>query len=422
MEDKEVQDVNEAGEHADEALTPDQEPGAPATASESDAPDTADTSELDQEEVLTPIETLATPTLVPRWIQLVVLPLAILGLYELARAVGSLVVVLIGAGVISIILNPMVKVFRRRMPHGFAILLGWIVIWLVMALVIAILASPLTAQLSHISSNFPEWVRKANHSIDSIQRFLNQHGLKVHIAGQGQTALQSLEKKVLKSSGSIISVSSDVFGKLVSLSIDLVLTFVLSIYFVVYSAKIAEMVRKIMPPGDGTPEDDYPSLVQKAVSGYVRAQLLFSLIMGVSAAVLMWVMGMTGIFPDGSRFAVFFGLFYALMELIPYIGPIIGPIPPILVALATHPISALWVLIVFIVLQQLDGHLVAPQLFRIGLRINPILVILALLVGEKIFGIAGALLALPVATVIRQTVIYLRAHLVLEKWTTNPPI
>ena len=174
-------------------------------------------------------------------------------------------------------------------------------------------------------------------------------------------------------------------------------------------------------PATGHREDDYPLLIQHAVSGYVRGQLLFSLIMGASAASAMELLGLLGIFPDGSHYAVFFGLFYGLMELIPYIGPIIGPIPPILVALATDPISALWVLLVFVGLQQLEGHLVAPQVFRISLRINPILVILSLLIGYQIFGIAGALLALPVATIIRQTILYLRKHLVLEPWSTGEP-
>ena len=102
------------------------------------------------------------------------------------------------------------------------------------------------------------------------------------------------------------------------------------------------------------------------------------------------------------------------MEFIPYVGPIVGPIPAVLVALFTNPISAIWVVGLFVVLQQLEGHLVAPQVFRLSLRINPILVILSLLIGFHLYGIVGALLALPVASVIRQTVVYLRRHLVLE--------
>ena len=79
------------------------------------------------------------------------------------------------------------------------------------------------------------------------------------------------------------------------------------------------------------------------------------------------------------------------MEFIPYIGPIIGPLPAVLVALFVNPISAVWVVLLFIALQQLEGHFVAPQVFRISLRINPILIILGLLIGFTIYGVVGAL-------------------------------
>ena len=108
------------------------------------------------------------------------------------------------------------------------------------------------------------------------------------------------------------------------------------------------------------------------------------------------VFGLLGIFPDGEKYAVFFGAFYGLMEFIPYIGPIIGPAPAVLVALFNDPVSAVWVVLMFVALQQLEGHVVAPQVFRISLRINPIIIILALLIGYQLYGIAGALLALPI--------------------------
>ena len=65
-----------------------------------------------------------------------------------------------------------------------------------------------------------------------------------------------------------------------------------------------------MPRGDGTPEDDFPTRVQRAVFGYVRGQLLFSLIMGTSAGSVLWVLGSLGIFPDGKTYALFFGAFF----------------------------------------------------------------------------------------------------------------
>ncbi len=166
-----------------------------------------------------------------------------------------------------------------------------------------------------------------------------------------------------------------------------------------------------MPDSDGTPRDDYPNLVQRAVSRYMGGQLLFSLIMGTTAGVALYMFGVLGIFPDGEKYAVVFGVFFGVMELIPYIGPILGALPPMLVALFTNPISALWVALLFVGLQQLEGHVVAPQVFGHTLRINPLLVIFALLLGLHVYGIVGALVALPLLSVLRETAVYLSRHL-----------
>ncbi len=361
------------------------------------------------------------PVVVPRWVQLVLLPLALLAVYEIARAAGTVLLIALFASIIALIFNPLVSKQRRiGIPRGLAIPLVYLGALVAVLAVLAALSAPITGQLSTFQSNVPHLVKKANNELLSVQSFLDHHGLKVHIAKQGQTALQTFEKEVLKRSGAILSFSRDVLARMAQIAFDLVLTLVLSIYMLVYSDDIGRLVRKLVPAGDGTPADDFPTLIQRAVSGYVRGQLLFSLIMGTSAAICMWIMGVTGIFSDGQTYAVFFGGFYGLMEMIPYVGPIIGPAPAVAVALFDHPITALWVLLVFVALQQLEGHIVAPQVFRISLRINPIVIILALLVGDQIYGIPGALLALPLASIVRETVIYLRKHLVFERWDTTP--
>jgi predicted PurR-regulated permease PerM len=359
------------------------------------------------------------PVVVPRWIQLVALPLAVLGLWALARAAGTVLLILLAASTVALILNPLVrKLARRGIPRGVAILLLYLAVFAFVAGLGVILANPVSTQISHFEQDVPHFVDQANRDLANVQRWLDRRGIHVQIQRQGQTALQTLQHYIVKRSSDIVSFSQGLLTQIVTTGFDLVLTFVLSIYLLIYGDDIGRLVRRVMPAGDGTPEDDYPLLVQRAVFGYVRGQFLFSLIMGASAALALWIFGLIGIFPDGARYAVFFGAFYGLMEFIPYIGPIIGPLPAVLVALFVSPISALWVILLFVGLQQLEGHVVAPQVFRISLRINPILVILALLIGYQLYGIAGALLALPVASVIRQTVLYLRRHLVLEPWGT----
>jgi predicted PurR-regulated permease PerM len=357
------------------------------------------------------------PVVVPRWIQLVLLPVALLALWALARASGPVLLILIVASVIALILNPLVKMLERaRLPRALAIpvvYLGWLAVIVGIGV---LLSDPVSTQVKNFTANVPHYVDKANHDLDDVQKWLTSHGIKVQIEKQGQTALQTLQKNVLKSSGSIVSSTRGLLAQVVTVGFDLVLVLVLSIYLLVYARQIGELVRRIMPPGEGAPEDDFPLLVQRAVFGYVRGQILFSFVMGASAALSLWVFGVIGIFPDGRTYALFFGAFYGLMEFIPYIGPIIGPLPAILVALFNDPITAVWLIALFVGLQQLEGHIVAPQMFRLSLRINPILIILALLIGDQIYGIVGALIALPVAAIIRQTVLYLRRHLVLEPW------
>src|SRR5205807_1818600 len=127
--------------------------------------------------------------------------------------------------------------------------------------------------------------------------------------------------------------------------------------------------------------------VQRAVSGYIRAQLAFSVIMGATAGIALYLFGVVGIFPDGRTYAFAFGAFFGVMELVPFVGPVLGALPPIAVALFQDPITAIWVALLFVAIQQLEGHVVAPQLFGRALRINPLLVIFALLFGDAIYGL-----------------------------------
>jgi hypothetical protein len=80
------------------------------------------------------------------------------------------------------------------------------------------------------------------------------------------------------------------------------------------------------------------------------------------------------------------------------------------------PLDAVWLAIAFTALQQIEGHIVAPTVFSQALRINPLLVIFALLLGGRLYGFLGAFIALPIAAIVRETAVYLRRHVRLEPW------
>jgi len=363
------------------------------------------------------------PVVVPRWIQLVVLPLVLLGVWALARASGPVLLVFAVAAVVALGLNPVVEALAKplrkiHLPRGLAVLLVYLALVLVLLGVGLLLVNAIANQVESFQRNLPNLVDQANKSLADLQKTLNDNGIKVEITSQGRTALQTLQDNLSQSTGDIVSSARDILGTVVEGAFGLVLTIVISIYMLLYGPRIGAFVRRVLPQGDGTPDDDFPRRAQKAVFNYVRGQVAFSLIMGFSAGIILWFLGVVGIFPDGQRYALFFGAFYGVMELVPYIGPILGGAPPAIIALFQDPLSGLWVILALIALQQLEGHVVAPQVFGRTLRINPLLVLAALLIGGQLYGIVGAFVALPLAALARETVLYLRRHLVLEPWGT----
>jgi predicted PurR-regulated permease PerM len=356
-------------------------------------------------------------TLVPRWVQLVLLPLAIVAAWALAKAAGKVLLLFIVAGLIALILNPAVGFLARgRLPRGLAVLAVYLAFFLCIAAIGFLLANPISHQVRTFSDNLPHIVNEANKQLSKFQRYMEKHGVHLKLVKPGKTALQSIQDKVAKSAGKFASFGGALLTEVANAIFDLILVFVLSVYMLLYGPRIGDLVRRLMPSGDGSRADDYPILVQRAVSRYVGGQLLFSLVMGASAGLSLYVFGLIGVFPDGRKYALAFGMFYGVMELVPYVGPILGALPPVLVALFTDPITALWVVALFIGLQQLEGHIVAPQVFGHTLRINPLLVIFALLLGLQVHGIVGALVALPILSVLRETAVYLGRHLSFEPW------
>ena len=307
------------------------------------------------------------------------------------------------AAVVALILNPLVSLVQRaRMPRTLAVIAVYAVFFTALPVAGFLLSGPVAAQATTFANDVPGLVGDASGSLDDLQGFFDDKGIDLQIKGQTDSALATLQDRVIEGSGEIVAITGELLRTLVELSFYMILVLVLSIYMLIYAPRIGTLVR--------------------GVFGYVRGQLLFSLIMGTSAGAALWLFGVLGIFPDGRTYAFAFGLFFGLMELIPYVGSLLGALPPIIVALVQDPLTAVWVALLFVALQQLEGHVVAPNVFGRSLRLNPLLVILALLLGGEIYGFVGALVALPIAAVLRETFVYLRRHLVFEPWGTGQPI
>ena len=204
----------------------------------------------------------------------------------------------------------------------------------------------------------------------------------------------------------------------------MILIIVLSVYMLLYGERIGAVVRRIVPPGDGTPGGRLPDPdAERGLRLRARAAAVLADHGHERGHLPVGRSGRSGSSRTARRTRSFFGAFYGFAELIPYVGPAVGGLPPVLIAaFSPEPLDAVWLIVMFTALQQIEGHVVAPNVFGHALRINPLLVIFALLLGGQLYGFLGALISLPIAAVVRETVVYLRRHLVLEPWPRTPAV
>src|SRR3954453_2646234 len=164
------------------------------------------------------------PVVLPRWVQLVLLPLAILGAGAIMRAAGPVLLLFIVAGLIALLLNPFVVLLRRvGFPRGLAVLF---VMLCVVAFVVGIgvlLANPVADQVSSFQHNVPGIVDDANTTLAKVQDWLDRNGIAIQIKADGQPALQTVGKNPSRGSGQIVTFTSDALQILVETSIALVL-------------------------------------------------------------------------------------------------------------------------------------------------------------------------------------------------------
>ena len=158
----------------------------------------------------------------------------------------------------------------------------------------------------------------------------------------------------------------------IKLLFSLILIVVVSIYMLLDMQRLSRAIDRRFPPYPDSPP--LMMRIERSLVGYVRGQLLISLIIGTSAGLGLWLLGTMGWTPHTDRYAHLFGGWVFLSELIPYVGPVLGAAPPVLYELIVHPVGAIWVVLLFLLIQQVEGHVVVPNVMGSALRLHPLLV------------------------------------------------
>ncbi|MDQ2983007.1 MAG: AI-2E family transporter [Actinomycetota bacterium] len=367
------------------------------------------------------------PTIqIPRWIQLVGLPVLLLLLWTVAGAVRHVVFLFLVAALVAFLLNPLVRGLRRIwIPRGIGVAIVYLGFAALVGAAAVGLGTVVVDRTKSASNNVQTYFTEehgrnkqthADRDIDRLQKWLNRHHLKsVKIRKQAHDFVGNIKAKdVQKYTTRVINFVEGAAIGTIKLLFSLALLIVVSIYMLLDMDRLSRAVDKRFPSRPGS--EPLLLRIEHALAGYVRGQVLLSLIMGTSAGLGVWLLGTLGWGPGLAKYAVLFGSWVAITELIPYLGPWLGALPPFFYELVVHPVSAIWVALLFLAIHQIEGHIVVPNVMGSALRLHPLLVIFGLLAGGEIYGLPGVFVALPLLAAGRATWEFFSERIQLEPW------
>lgn len=283
--------------------------------------------------------------------------------------IRDLLLILFVSLILMSALSPAVKFLQKLgIPKGFAIAINYIII---IAIVVAILASIV-----------PALIEQSNKLINILPPLVGQLVDSPYIDKNiFQSELTNLSKNAF-------SLTLTAFNNFITIIFLLVLTF----YLLLEKERLEERIALLF----GGRQHRVRQLIirlEEKLGSWLRGQLFLS--------VLIAVLSYIGLILLGIPFALPFAILAGILEVVPIIGPIISSLPPILLALTISPVLAAAVAVMFFVIQQAESHVIVPQVMKRAVGLNPLIVILAIAVGGRLLGFAGALLAVPIAVVLQ---------------------
>jgi predicted PurR-regulated permease PerM len=366
---------------------------------------------------------------IPRWIQLVGLPVLVLVAFLLARPLGHVLFLFLTAAVIAFTLNPLVRdLTRLRLPRGLAVAVVSVVFATAFVALLVALGTVVVSESRSAAERIDEYLTEENPltgqtdadvDVDRLQSWLNDHGLeRIQLEEQFNDLTDSIGAGDISGyAQDAISFAQDAALSVILLLFSVILIIVISIYMLLDMPRLEDSIDRRFPPHGGPP---LTQRIERALWGYVKGQAILSVVIGTSAGVGMWVLGTTGLVEGAEQYALLFGIWTAFIEVIPYIGPWLSAVPPAIYALVVDPVGVLWVAALFVFIYQVEGHVVVPNVMASALRLHPLLVIFGLLAGGALYGIAGVLVALPTMAAGRAIWEFFGERIELESWEDAP--
>lgn len=294
----------------------------------------------------------------------------------------EILVALFLAIVVSSALDPIVSwLERRRIPR----LLGTLAIYIVLIFVLAMTAY---AIIPIALSEFNTLLGSLGKYSGTLFDFIDTSGFIESI----NQALGKVTNLLLSGSTSVLEIGTRFLGGLTAT----VSVFVLSFYLTVGKDGVEKFLVTILPSVHEPKVISLYRRIKKKIGNWLAGQVVLSFAVGLLVFIGLWILGV--------KYSLILGILAGIFELVPYVGPIFSGSLAVLVGLTTSVPLGLYTLILFVIIQQLENNILVPAVINLTTALQPVVILIALLIGAQVFGFVGLILAVPAAVLLQELV------------------
>jgi predicted PurR-regulated permease PerM len=333
------------------------------------------------------------------WATLVLVSVALS--FWLLYRFSQVVFILFVAIVIGTVFRPVVdRLYGRGMPRMAGAILVYILL-LILLIGSVMLLFPLIADQSRtIAASVPGYYQSLRDWMVSSSNLLIKQ-LSDFLPATLTFAAPNLQtgQEMLDSFGQAIGFVATA-GNIIFLVTAVLL---LAFYWTLYGPRTIQSLIRLVPGTHREGTQELISAMETKVGAYIGGQGVLCLIVGILALAAYMLIGLP--------YPLVLALVAGLMEAVPMVGPLLGAVPALIIALSIAPSKFVWVIVATIVIQQLENSLLVPRVMRKAVGVNPFVTLLSLFAFSSLLGVAGALMAIPIAAIIQ---------LILERYIFRP--
>lgn len=333
---------------------------------------------------------------VHKWGKITLYILGIFFLLYLLYLLRSTFTPFLFALIITYILNPPVTYLQKKgIPRILAIALLYLLTFGLLIFAAFIVIPILIRELEAFAVRLPSYTAEIERILLKVQRGYTEAHLPEGIRG-------ILDSHILKIQGFVIRLLGELMGSVLAVFsqlINIILSPIIAFYLLKDWETIKRKALELLPKGIKGKTAFIFREVDGVLSGFIRGQILVGIIVGTFSAI--------GLFLLNVNFALMLGILAGVTNIIPYFGAVLGATPAVVIAALQSPALALKVIALYIIIQQLESNIITPNIIGQKTGLHQLIIIFALLVGGKLFGIAGMIVAVPVTAILKVLILSL---------------